>query len=80
MQERILSGLIIAQDMADANGKYGNAHVFNSKGSEIMRIDVVKPGYVDSMPSGGVAVFGDNSVDITKIVETALGQKFCELI
>lgn len=78
-QERILTGLIEAQDIANVKGDWGCVYVANAKGQNIMRIDVMLPG-APQLPEGGVRVYGKFAVDITDTVETALGQKFCELI
>lgn len=79
MQERILTAVIEAQDNAEKDG-HGRAYIQNSGGNNIMRLDVFKPGRFDHMPNGGVIVYGSESRQITGMVETALGQKFCELI
>ena len=79
MQERILTAVIEAQDNAEKDG-HGRAYIANSSGNNIMRLDVFKAGVVDHLPAGGVIVYGQQSRQITGIVESALGQKFCELI
>lgn len=79
MQEKILNALIESNDAAQKVG-HGRAYVANSKGNNIMRLDVFTPGQVSWMPNGGVIVYGDNSRQVTGMVETALGQKFCDLI
>ncbi|MNC31810.1 hypothetical protein D3C76_165420 [compost metagenome] len=80
MQERILNALIEAQADLKADGGHGQAYIQNSGGKDIMRVDIFKPGVLHNLPAGGVVVYGRKSVDITGMVETALGQKFCELI
>jgi len=79
MQDRILSGLIEAQTKAE-NAGHGRAYVANSKGNNIMRVDVFKPGQVDWLPKGGVIVYGESSRTITNMVESALGSKLSDLI
>lgn len=79
MQERILNAVIEAQEDAEKDG-HGRAYIANSSGNNIMRLDVFKPGRVDQFPNGGVIVYGRESANMTATVETALGQKFCELI
>ena len=80
MQERILNALIEAQEDLIKDGGHGQAYVANSSGKDVLRVDIFKPGVLHAMPAGGVIVYGRKSVDITGMVETALGQKFCELI
>lgn len=79
IQDRILSGLIDAQAKAEKDG-HGRAYVANSKGNNIMRVDVFKPGQVEWLPMGGVIVYGECSRTITGIVEAALGSKLSDLI
>lgn len=79
MQDRILSGLIKAQERAEATG-HGRAYVANAKKVDIMRIDVFKPNQVSWMPAGGVVVYGDQSRTITHMVESAMGYKLADLI
>jgi hypothetical protein len=80
MQERILNGLIEAQEDLKMDGGHGQAYIMNSAGKDVLRIDIFKPGVLRTMPAGGVIVYGRKSVVVTEMVETALGQKFCELI
>lgn len=73
MQERILNAVIDAQEKAQVSG-YGIVNIPNSKGDNVLRLHLSKTG---------VEVFDITatfSSDITTRVETALGQKFCELI
>lgn len=79
MQDRILAGLIEAQEKAEKAG-HGRAYVANSKNNNIMRIDVFKPNQVDWLPVGGVIVYGAESRTITPMVEAALGYKLFDLI
>ncbi len=79
MQERILTALIESNDKAQQTG-HGRAYIANGKGNNIMRLDVFKPGQVSWLPDGGVIVYGDQSRQVTGMVETALGQKFCDLL
>ena len=79
MQDKILSAMIEAQDKAKSTG-HGKAYVANAKGNNIMRIDVFGPGRVIGLADGGVIVYGHESRQITGMVETALGQKFCDLL
>lgn len=74
MQERILNAVIAAQEKAQVYG-YGVECIPNSKGDYILRLHMSK--------AGAVEVFDVTSLyssDITGRVESALGQKFCELI
>lgn len=79
MQDRILAGLIEAQEKSQNDG-HGRAYVANAKNNNIMRIDVFKPNQVSWMPAGGVIVYGQESRTITPMVEAALGSKLCDLI
>lgn len=79
MQDKILSAMIEAQEKAESTG-HGRAYIANGKGNNIMRLDVLKPGQVSWMPDGGVIVYGSESRQVTGMVESALGQKFCDLL
>lgn len=79
MQDKIVSALIDAQTIATENG-HGKAYIANAKGHNIMRLDVFAAGNNPRFPAGGVIVYGRESRQITETVETALGQKFCDLI
>lgn len=79
MQDRILAGLIEAQEKSAKSG-HGRAYVANSKNNNIMRIDVFQPRQLDWLPNGGVIVYGECSRTITPMVEAALGSKLSDLI
>lgn len=79
MQDRILAGLIEAQEKAEKDG-HGRAYVANSKKNNIMRIDVFKPDQLAWLPKGGVIVYGESSRTITPMVEAAMGYKLADLI
>lgn len=75
MQDKIMSALIEANENALAWKGHGKAYIENSKGNNIMRLDVFKAGIVDYLPNGGVIVYGESSRQITAIVEKSIGSE-----
>lgn len=80
MQDKIMSALIEANENAVIRKGHGKAYIENSKGNNIMRLDVFKAGVVDHLPNGGVIVYGESSRQITGIVEKSIGDKLSSFL
>lgn len=63
----------------DTDG-HGRAYISDMEDNNIMRLDVFAPNNHDLFPNGGVIVYGAESLQITQMVEEALGQPFNQLL